>query len=701
MSATDKAKLAGITAGAEPNVQANWNTTDTSDDSFILNKPTALSDFTNDVAVTDVKMNTTSIVSNHVATIPSATASKDGYMTKEQAGKLAGIEANAQVNTVTGVKGSSESSYRTGNINITKANLGLGNVENKSSATIRGELTADNVADALGYTPASNSAATASANGLMTSTMVSKLTGIAAGAEVNVQADWSVTDTTSDAYIKNKPSVPTQLSDLVDDSTLVTDVKLGTTSIVKNRVATIPAATSSANGYMSSTQVSTLTNLSNSAITSITVNSPILKTDGTNSVTLSHAAPSTLTPNQYYGQADTTTISDEQTVAPEFGGSFKMPEFYVDQFGHLTQAATYKVVIPSNVATASASGLMSSEDKGKLTGIATGAQVNVIESVKVNNTALTITNKAVNVVVPTKLSDLTNDIAITAIKLGNSSTALTPTTSGNTRTVTIPLATASANGLMTSTMVSNLTTINNDYISSIGTTTGTPLTVSRTIHTISLSHDAAFTSAPGSFGDSDNQTPSFGGTFKALRATVNKFGHVTAISEHTITVPDAVATVSANGLMSSSDKAKLDGFEPANSYATVTDVSRLIADVAGALVFKGIVNSNSDLPANPENGWTYRVGTAGTYDGKTCEVGDILIYTTSSGWVRAQANRDGALFIGSNTITDGSLLAADGVIGQVKSVELTSTNINNLSVSVVNEVLTFTSTSQTIVTGIE
>lgn len=46
--------------------------------------------------------------------------------------KLDGIEAGAQVNTVTGVKGNSESSYRTGNINITKANIGLGNVDNTS-----------------------------------------------------------------------------------------------------------------------------------------------------------------------------------------------------------------------------------------------------------------------------------------------------------------------------------------------------------------------------------------------------------------------------------------------------------------------------------------------------------------------------------------------------------------------------------------
>ena len=42
--------------------------------------------------------------------------------------------------SVTGVKGDSESTYRTGDVNITKANIGLGNVDNKSSSTIKSEL---------------------------------------------------------------------------------------------------------------------------------------------------------------------------------------------------------------------------------------------------------------------------------------------------------------------------------------------------------------------------------------------------------------------------------------------------------------------------------------------------------------------------------------------------------------------------------
>ena len=48
--------------------------------------------------------------------------------------KLNGIESGAQKNTVTGIKGSSESSYRTGNVNITPANLGITVINNTSDA---------------------------------------------------------------------------------------------------------------------------------------------------------------------------------------------------------------------------------------------------------------------------------------------------------------------------------------------------------------------------------------------------------------------------------------------------------------------------------------------------------------------------------------------------------------------------------------
>jgi hypothetical protein len=44
---------------------------------------------------------------------------------------------------------------------------------------------------------------------LMTDAEHTKLAGIAAGAEVNVQAYWNQTTTTADDYIKNKPNLAT------------------------------------------------------------------------------------------------------------------------------------------------------------------------------------------------------------------------------------------------------------------------------------------------------------------------------------------------------------------------------------------------------------------------------------------------------------------------------------------------------------
>ena len=49
--------------------------------------------------------------------------STNDYTTTEK-NKLAGIESGAQKNTVTGIKGNAESSYRKGNVNLTPANIG-------------------------------------------------------------------------------------------------------------------------------------------------------------------------------------------------------------------------------------------------------------------------------------------------------------------------------------------------------------------------------------------------------------------------------------------------------------------------------------------------------------------------------------------------------------------------------------------------
>ena len=50
-----------------------------------------------------------------------------------------------------------------------------------------------------------------------------------------------------------------------------------------------------------------------------------------------------------------------------------------------------------------------SDEKTKLAGIASGAQVNVLEGIQKNGNTVTVTNKIANISVPTKTSDITND----------------------------------------------------------------------------------------------------------------------------------------------------------------------------------------------------------------------------------------------------------------------------------------------------
>ena len=61
-----------------------------------------------------------------------------------------------------------------------------------------------------------------------------KLAGIETGAEVNVQSDWSETDTSSDAYIQNKPTIPTVPTNV---SSFTNDAGYQTASDVSSAIA--------------------------------------------------------------------------------------------------------------------------------------------------------------------------------------------------------------------------------------------------------------------------------------------------------------------------------------------------------------------------------------------------------------------------------------------------------------------------------
>lgn len=76
----------------------------------------------------------------------------------------------------------------------------------------------------------------------------------------------------------------------------------------------------------------------------------------------------------------------------------------------------------------------------------------------------------------------------------------------------------------------------------------------------------------GGYGDTTNQTPAFGATFKVPSFTVDQYGRLTAAGEHTVTIPASVATDAVAGIMSAADhKSLTDG---------LADVTILKDDVA-------------------------------------------------------------------------------------------------------------------------
>ena len=202
-----------------------------------------------------------------------------------------------------------------------------------------------------------------------TTTEKDKLSGIAAGAEVNVQSDWNETRATEDTYIRNKPSIPSKTSDLTNDSGFITDA--GVTSFNGSTGAiTYTAPVTSVNGDTGDvtvsvpTKTSDLTNDSGfttntgtvtSVATGVGLSGGTITESGTISVALQDETPSTLT-----AAAMGSTSNRQYAVGLDAEGnlSVNVPWTYSDNdhcgtfYGTCTTAGSTaaKVVTLSNTA---------------------------------------------------------------------------------------------------------------------------------------------------------------------------------------------------------------------------------------------------------------------------------------------------------------------------------------------------------------
>ena len=191
-SEADKTKLDGIGVGAEQNVQANWTEQDSTKDDYIRNKPAinAQGDLTS--VTTDTTLTGHGTLANPLKVAIPFTASDKTH--------LDGIEPGAQVNV--------QPDWQAGS---TRSDSYIRNKPNiitrvRTDHTLLGDGVNDEMGVVNPFTDADEA----------------KLDGVEPGAQVNVQANWTETDTTADSFIKNKPAINNQgtITSVQTDTTL-------------------------------------------------------------------------------------------------------------------------------------------------------------------------------------------------------------------------------------------------------------------------------------------------------------------------------------------------------------------------------------------------------------------------------------------------------------------------------------------------
>lgn len=317
-----------------------------------------------------------------------ATSTQNGLMSSEDKGKLDGIEPGAQVNTVLGVKGNDETNYRIGNVNITKDNIGLGNVDNTSdiskpisNATQKAlDTKAPLDSPALIGTPTAPTANAGTNNTQIATTafvqkeildkiaaadaMIYKGT-IGSGGTITALPNkhltgWTYKVITAGTYAGVACEIGDMIICLTDGEsannshwTVVQSNTDGTVtgpaSSVANRVAIFNGTSGKVikdSGYTINASVPEGAKFTDTTQFTITANAQdddivvLNGTNGTNAVTYkaTHAAKGPA--NGYTSGNTTTSISGGS-------GTIKIPQITVDKYGHVTSAADESITITS------------------------------------------------------------------------------------------------------------------------------------------------------------------------------------------------------------------------------------------------------------------------------------------------------------------------------------------------------------------
>ena len=181
-------------------------------------------------------------------------------MTAADKEKLDSIAASAQVNTITGVKGDAENSYRTGNINITPDNIGAIATSAKGAVNGVAPLNASGLIDST-YLPAYvDDVLEFESKSAFPTTGESGKIYVDISAEENNTYRWS-----GSTYILIAKNTNTTYSISKSGSTVTLTGSDGSTTSFTDADTTYATATTAANGLMSSSDKGKLDSIAASA----------------------------------------------------------------------------------------------------------------------------------------------------------------------------------------------------------------------------------------------------------------------------------------------------------------------------------------------------------------------------------------------------------------------------------------------------
>lgn len=156
------------------------------------------------------------------------------------------------------------------------------------------------------------------------------------------------------------------------ESTIVINLRSKTDNLLSN--VELPEVTRELSGLMSVNDKTKLDGVAEGAtanigtITNVSTLDPLSGNGDSGGVIISHKTSGV--PEGIYGNLSTTT------EVLDFGQTTNVAAFQVDSYGHLIQAASHPIEMPSKIASTARNGLMSNQDKSKLNSVEEGATAN-------------------------------------------------------------------------------------------------------------------------------------------------------------------------------------------------------------------------------------------------------------------------------------------------------------------------------------